>query len=134
MAMCTFLGADGQSSKVDVFRQCDHEMFRKAAKLDKIAEELEQRLEELSLRTRANINDDLQSYELVAESEKKSSVKKKTGNIHAISRRSLLPDGLPVHRCMLPVLHLILGLVNDVVQGIIRELLFLDGVEESAAS
>ena len=133
MAMCTFLGADGQSSKVDVFRQCDHEMFRKAAKLDKIAEELEQRLEELSLRTRANINDDLQSYELVAESEKKSSVKKKTGNIHAISRRSLLPDGLPVHRCMLPVLHLILGLVNDVVQGIIRELLFLDGVEESAA-
>ena len=76
---------------------------------------------------------DLAEFGRVPMDETAKGLKKVTNNVNAISAACLLPHNLPIHRCMLPVLHLILGVVNDIVKEIRLDMASIQGKDKADA-
>ena len=76
---------------------------------------------------------DLAEFGRVRRDETEKGLKRATNNVNAISAACLLPHNLPIHRCMLPVLHLILGVVNDIVKEIRLDMASVQGKDKTDA-
>lgn len=114
LALCVFIGNQGQAGCSCPFCRCNAPRFKKMAADASV---------ECELRTAATQKADFDSFRATDAN---------INNFNGVSFPSLFPN-IPFRRIIPPVLHLVLGLVNDQMQYMWKELTVWDGADPAYA-